>query len=803
MKKRYSQRVMEHVAHGRYQPRSIAELAHELGVPEDEYELFEQAVTELAEEQHIVLSDEEEVALPPPGSEIEGTFRGTRGGFGFIVPDSASEHGDLFVPPRDTGGALTGDHVRAAVSHQGGREPAGKSPYIARVTEILQRSESRYVGNLMRLSGYWGVQVDGRALHDPVVIRDPHAKSAKEGDKVVIELVSFPDGDQPAEGVITEVLGERGEPDVETRAVMRAYRLPESFPEEVKTAAREASRWLTPEHRPTDREDLTDRWLFTIDPPEARDFDDAITIEPVADDPHGAVEELGVHVADVANYVQPGDPVDEEAYNRGNSVYLPQHVIPMLPEVLSNGVCSLQEGVDRLAKSVFIRYDAKGRVVATRFARSVVRSAKRLTYLEAQALIDDDLREARRHAREEPHYPRALIDRLKRSAKLAKRIRRRRFRAGMIHLDLPEVELIFDDAGHVVDAQPEDDAFTHTLIEMCMVEANEAVARLFHGLDVPLMRRIHPEPPEQDVSELRHFARVAGFNVPAQPDRKQLQELLNAVQGKPAQHAVHMAVLKTLSKAEYAPLLVGHFALASEHYAHFTSPIRRYPDLLVHRALDACFDQGLPIDQFGFRPSKRARSQAADQLRGDDRCPDEAALGDMGRALSRTERNAEQAERDLRTYLVLDLLGEKHLGDDFHGTVAGVTNQGVFVQLNKYLVDGFVPVGELPGKADKWRLNRNTGALVAEGSGRSIQIGDRFVVRVAKVQPASRQLELAVVEAPDSGPRKAPGKKKKRRQPAGARRSQAETKQINETAAEGEGRKKKSSKRTRRRRRGR
>ncbi|MFW5682094.1 MAG: ribonuclease R family protein, partial [Phycisphaeraceae bacterium] len=597
--------------------------------------------------------------------------------------------------------------------------------------------------------------------------------------------------------------------------IMRAFGLAERFDEDVVTEARDAARKLDVEQADPDREDLRDLLICTIDPPDAKDYDDAISLRKLdaGQESDSAAWELGVHIADVAHFVDAGSALDREAYERGNSTYLPRKVVPMLPELLSNGVCSLQEGVDRFTRSCFLRYDKQGKVVGERFCRSIIKSAKRLTYLEAQALIDGDLREARRHAFGEAHYPREVIQQLQHMNELAKTIRGRRLDQGMIVLGLPEVNLIFDDAGRVVDAEPEDDAFTHTIIEMFMVEANEAAARLFSRLDVPMVRRIHPDPDAHDVSELRQFARVAGYNIPMRPNRKELQQLLDSVRGKPAQHAVHIAVLRTLSKAEYAPQPIGHFALASEHYTHFTSPIRRYPDFIVHRAIDAYLDAAAEFQLKGV-PSKKQARRIAEALVHDDRVPDLDRLIEQGRHCSSTERNSEEAERELRKYLVLELMASK-LGEDFAGTVSGVIGRGVFVQIDRYLVDGFVPVAELPGPRDeRYKLNHTTGALVAQRSGKSIQIGDTFTVRVAKVELASRQMELVVVDT-GGGPKQATkgkkttakptdegngppqgtgggkgktntkpdeqGKKRPRRQPRGARKAHQESMRVKKT----------------------
>ena len=825
MPDRFSAKILSHLSDSRYKPLRPEGLADELGIASDDADEFQQSVRSLIDAGQVVISPSQSIGLPPPGRTMIGSFRLNDRGFGFIIPDSPTEHGDLFVPAQNVNGAMTGDRVKAKVIHEGNRGGPGqeKSPYIGLIVEIVQRSDRKYVGNLQKIGSHWVVVADGKSLRDPIRIGDPGAKNAKLGDKVCVELLQYPTPDAPANGVIIEVLGEQGQPDVETLAVMRAFGLPDEFPSQVFDDARAAAAAFSDQSVPPDREDLTNDFILTIDPPDARDYDDAISIrklnseyetassdtgEPSADGPSqsasignsgggnsggGATGELGVHIADVAHFVQPGSPLDVEASRRGNSTYLPRKVVPMLPEMLSNGVCSLQEGVNRFCKSCFIRFDDAGKVMGARFARTVIRSAKRLTYLEAQALIDGDLREATKHAKTEPKYPRILMQKLQLMNELSHIIRARRLEQGMIVLGLPDVELIFDDYGRVVDAQPEDSSWTHTLIEMFMVEANEAAARVFDRYQVPMVRRTHPDPPVHDLTSLKQFARVAGFNIPARPSRKELQALLEAVRGKPAQHAVHLAVLRTLSKAEYSTLLVGHFALASEHYTHFTSPIRRYADLLVHRGLDAYMDavtkakQGRIAD--GTERAQNApppKRVVAKLITDDPRVPDEEKLNAICSRISLTERNSESAEKDLRAFLVLDLLAE-HLGDDFEGTVTGVTAMGLFMQLDRYLIDGFVKITDLPGDAtDRWRLNRTTGAMVAMRSGKAIAVGDRFTVRVANVNPVKRTLELVIVEAlstagsaPNRRPQEAPAtpwvkKKHAAEAPASPRKSHKE-----------------------------
>ncbi|MEX0876215.1 MAG: RNB domain-containing ribonuclease, partial [Phycisphaerales bacterium] len=428
-------------------------------------------------------------------------------------------------------------------------------------------------------------------------------------------------------------------------------------------------------------------------------------------------------------------------------------------EVLSNGICSLQEGVLRYAKTCIIRYDRMGNVQARGVCQSLIKSRKRMTYLEAQALIDGDMEEAKKHAKTDTPHTEELIRNVREMEELAKLIRARRHKAGMIHLDLPEVELIFDENGKVVDAHKEDDAFTHTLIEMFMVEANEALAMLFEKLEVPVLRRTHPEPTPGDVDDLRKTATVAGFKIPASPTREELQTLLDSTAGTTSARAVHMAVLRTMTKAVYSPALIGHYALASHAYSHFTSPIRRYPDLTLHRAMVAYFKR---TNNGENRPqSDEEWKRLGRELRDDDYCPDRNELMEIGAHCSGTEVNAAGAERELRQFLVLQLM-EEHIGEEFEGFITGVSPKGVYVQIEKYLADGMVAKKDLPGDTTRskqpptWRIDDRTGAMVDQHSGRSYSIGDRVTVNIANVDLALRQMDLVITD----GARRAAGKKK-------------------------------------------
>ncbi len=762
----YQARLLTHLGNEGYEPKAREPLAEELGI-EDKQDFYQalqtlesQGLIETAEDGAILLA-----SLPDEG-ELTGIFRGSAKGFGFVEPDQKYRDGDLFIPPDVTGGALSGDKVRIAFWRDRRRERQGGlgKQFRGEVLEILERKKSRFSGEIAKQGSRWLVYPDGKDLTNPIIIRDATSKNVKPGDKVVLEITEYPDNGQLAEGVIVKVLGEAGEPDVETQAVIETYSLPSNdFPEACVNEAREATRRFDEEIARWEKEgpsalelrnDVTGRFdkstrefICTIDPPDAKDYDDAISIQRIPTDQGGGWK-LGIHIADVAHYIPVGTPLDLEARERGNSVYLPRLVIPMLPEILSNGICSLQEGVPRYARSAYIHYDSRGRVKAEGACATLIQSAKRLTYLEAQALIDGDEEEARKHAKTDTPYTDELIEALHEMDRLARMIQARRHKQGMIHLELPDVNLIFDEDGKVIDAEKEDDAFTHTIIEMFMVEANEVLARLFENMSVPLLRRIHPDPAPTEIDHLQKAARVSGYTIPQSPSREEIQGLLDATRGTPAARAVHMAVLRTLTKAEYSPATIGHFALASGAYAHFTSPIRRYPDLTVHRALHAYL---VETDNGKNRPKTDPQRKAlGKKLR--EQLPDEAELVEIGRHCSQTEENATNAERELRQFLVLQLLADK-IGEEFTGVITGVTPRGVYVQIDKYLADGMVRKEDLPGDVTRsnmmprWRIDKKTGALVDENSGRSFNMGDRVKVAIGQVDLSKRQLDLLIADA--------------------------------------------------------
>jgi len=627
----FTDRILRRLARPGYEPQHPDLLAKSMRIAQEEMGDFRDACKALTRAGRVVLGSANGLMLPEPAGKIVGVYRANPKGFGFVIPDTPNAHGDLYVPVGKSHGAITGDVVTARVL----RRRRGRDRMVeGEIVEIRQRGQSRFVGQLRKHLGRWFVIPDGNALHVPIMIGDVGAKGAKEGDQVVVDITEFPAEKREGRGVIERVLGTAGDPEVDTQSIIAQYGLPGDFPPAVMETARKSIDAFDPKREMKRRQRLDDLTIITIDPDDARDFDDAISLTGNAD----GTCELGVHIADVAFFVREGTALDDEARVRGNSIYFPSYVIPMLPEVLSNGVCSLQEKQWRLTKSAFITYDKQGRVLRTRFANTIIKSAKRLTYVQAQQIIDG----------KPGRTPPKVVDLLKRMDALAKIIRKRRIKQGMLVLELPDVDLTLDEKGACTGVTPADDSFTHTIIEMFMVEANEAVCRVLTGLNVPHLRRIHDEPSYKAERSLTQFLRALEHPLPKDADRFAVQRLLDGVRGTDMSFPVNLAVLKSMQKAEYSPQRIGHYALASEHYTHFTSPIRRYPDLTIHRLLDAHVTGGVGSSD-GQEPRRTAgRRRKGRQAQSDVSEPRASARAESASSKPRASAHAELASSEPR-----------------------------------------------------------------------------------------------------------------------------------------------------------
>jgi ribonuclease R len=701
----FKDRILKLLKHEDYRPLKLPQLARALGVGDDAYEDFETAFEELRRAGHVVIGGGSLIALPSMAGQVVGHFRANPKGFGFVSPLEPNAHGDLFIPPDSAGDAMTGDVVLAKVNRKGRR--GADVRYTGEIIEVLERANNRFVGTLLRHPEAWLVQPDGSTFVEPIVVEDVTAKNAREKDKVVVELLSYPSEKYLARGVIIEVLGRAGRYETEIAAIVYQYHLPGEFDAACLEQARSAAAQFRPQHA-GGRENLCDRVIVTIDPADAKDFDDAISLET---DEQGQWV-LGVHIADVSHFIPAGSPLDEKGQRRGNTVYLPGRTIPMLPEVLSNGICSLQPEQKRFTKSVFLTYDDDGKVLSRRFANTLIRSTARLTYEQADRILKGHTKGTKRE----------VIKLLRDMEALSLRIEARRTADGMLHLDLPEPELVFDEAGRVVDAHPADTSYPHTVIEMFMVEANEAVASILDRHNIPAMRRVHPDPDALSLMNMARLLRAMGIPAPKRPDRRAIQDILAFVKGTERSLAVNLVVLRSLERAVYAPSHIGHFALASKHYCHFTSPIRRYADLLVHRML-----------QFYLEDRVEAAKQAA---AGQD-------LFAVGNHLTFTEERADDAEKELTAVLILQMLSKK-LGEELACVVTGLTGFGIFVQSEKFGIEGLIKFEDLG--PDRWQFNKVAQCVVGEHSGQSIHLGQPMHVRIVSVNIPARQLSVAPVE---------------------------------------------------------
>ena len=614
---------------------------------------------------------------------------------------------------------MHGDRVVARISPESPAQRI-KGRREGRVIRILERAHDTIVGTLQRSrSFYYVVPDDPRFVHDIYVrpggaIQDGRSSqtAATVGDKVVVRLDDWQSRHVNPEGEIIEVLGPASAPGVDVLSIIRKYHLPTEFPSDVLEQAERIPQDVDAQQI-TGREDLRNQFVVTIDPDDARDFDDAINVEKL---PNGGWQ-LGVHIADVAAYVEPGSALDREARRRGNSVYLPDRVIPMLPERLSNGVCSLKPEVDRLTHSVFIQFDKRGVAKSARFARSVIRSAHRLTYKEAYAILMSPPRDQ-------------LGERLHLAWELAALLRRKRFQHGALDLDFPEVKVWVDSQGKPVRLERVENDESHQLIEEFMLAANEAVARDLKKRAIPTIYRVHENPDPEKLAEYREFALSFGYKIGDLTHRAELQRLLAEIRGKPEEQALKVGLLKSLKRARYDPQPLGHYGLAKTNYLHFTSPIRRYADLVVHRALGRD-----PADAGGHSSRSPYNLNMAE-------------VASIAEHISITERNAADAEIDATQMKKLEFFQEQLAGRKpqvFSATVVDIRNYGLMVELPDALVTGLIHVSSL--KDDFYVFEPARRQLIGRRSRRRFKVGDDLSVFVARVDVFKRQVDFAIASA--------------------------------------------------------
>ncbi len=639
---------------------------------------------------------------------VTGRLSCHRDGYGFVIPDDGSE--DLFIPARYLRENMHGDLVRAEVSHSrksGGRE--------GRIVATLERGVRTVVGRFETAGTLAFVVPDDMRVACDIAIPSRARGGARQGDAVVAEITVYPSGGRGAAGRIIEVLGRPDDPEVEILAIVRKHGLPYRFPEEVAAAARSIPGSVT-EDDVMGRIDLRGETTVTIDGETARDFDDAVSVRREGK----ALIRLRVSIADVSHYVAPGSPLDLEALNRGTSVYFPGRCIPMLPEALSNGICSLNPRQERLAVTSDMLFGSDGELVEAAFYPSVIRSDERLTYTEVKEILTDGNPDTT--ARYRP-----ILEDLRLMEELARRLRKKRRTRGSIDFDLPEPEIVLDLQGRPESIGRAERNLAHSIIEEFMLAANEAVAAHITSHGAPCLYRVHESPDPLKLKEFREVIKPLGLSFRMRGDTVsplELQRLLDAAEGSAAERMVRELLLRCMKQARYSAENLGHFGLASPCYLHFTSPIRRYPDLVVHRILKGLLSGGLK--------KREAKAIAA-------RMPEIAELA------SRRERAAMGAEREIVDLKRLQYM-EERVGETFDGFITGVTSYGFFVELAELLVEGLVHVTALGD--DFYRLLEKQHTLIGERSGRKYRIGDPVRVKVVGVSRQKKRIELYPEEVP-------------------------------------------------------
>ena len=644
-------------------------------------------------------------ALPARLPTVTGRVLLHRDGYGFVIPDDGGE--DLYLPARYLGGCMSGDRVEVCILplRRDGRRQG-------RIVHILERGVRRVVGVYRRMAQGGVVHPEGSRPGEALFIPSGARGTARDGDMVVAEITVYPTDRQGISGKVVEVLGRPDDPEVEVLAVIRKHGLSDTFPADVLAEARAVRRISGLELE--GRTDLRDLAVVTIDGERARDFDDAVAVARESD---GMIR-LWVSIADVSHYVSPGSPLDREAYLRGTSVYFPDRCLPMLPEELSNGICSLVPGEDRLTLTAELLFDSEGHLRNSRFYPSVIRSAARLTYTLVEKIVQDD-DEAACAA-----YP-ALVPDLMLMKELALRLTAVRRNRGSIDFDLPEPEIIMNLQGEIEDIVRVKRLLSHRIIEEFMLAANEAVASAIASMDVPSVYRVHDPPDAAKIGEFHEFVHNFGYRLFSGASSRitsaALQQFLDTVEGTPEERMFNEVLLRCMKQACYSTEQRGHFGLASPCYTHFTSPIRRYPDLLVHRILRALLNGPVSVE---------SRQQLEKEL------PETAAH------CSRQERRAMEAEREIVTLRKTQFMLTR-IGEEFDGIITGVAAFGFFVELIEFFVEGMVPVAQL--RDDYYQYREKEHLLEGRRTGARFRIGDQMRVRVSRINLERRQVEFVLV----------------------------------------------------------
>ncbi|NGZ77170.1 ribonuclease R [Saccharibacillus alkalitolerans] len=696
-----------------YKPMTYQELEQHFGIEgAEEFREFMKMLNALEEAGQIVLTRTQRYGVPERMDLLRGRLQTHAKGFGFFIPEDR-EHPDVYINANDMLSAMNGDTVLIRIASR--RSSNGRME--GEVVRIVKRAITQIVGTYQDEESFGFVLPDDRRITRDIFIPAGRAGGALNGQKVVVSIISYPEGRAAAQGEVIEVLGYNSDPGVDILSIIRKHQLPESFPEEVLAEAEAAPETITEEeiHSPG-RRDLRGKQIVTIDGEDAKDLDDAVNVERLENGNYV----LGVHIADVGYYVKENSALDQEAYNRGSSVYLVDRVIPMLPPRLSNGICSLNPRVDRLTLSCEMEFDASMKVVRYDIFRSVIKTVERMTYKNVRRILEEEDPELL----ERYGY---LVDTFNLMRELALKLNGRRMKRGAVDFDFEEAKVLLDDQGKAIDIVKRERTIAERIIEEFMLAANETVAEHFSKAKVPFLYRIHEDPAQEKLEAFAAFAANLGYQVKGtrggtiQPS--ELQSLLEEVQDTPEQKAISTLLLRSMKQAKYDSANLGHFGLAAEFYTHFTSPIRRYPDLVIHRVIGEVLDNG------GKLTAQREEHLSA-------RMPDYAQQSSI------RERVAVDAERDTDQLKKAEYMMDK-VGETFEGVIGSVTSFGLFVELEN-TVEGLIHISNLTD--DYYHFDEARMTLVGERTSRIFRIGDIVEIRVAKVSMEEHTIDFELVD---------------------------------------------------------
>ncbi|KRG15136.1 ribonuclease R [Lederbergia galactosidilytica] len=688
-------------------PLTVSEIEEDLQVTEaEDFKSLVKALVYMEEQGMVVRTRSNRYGLPEKMNLMRGTLSGHSKGFAFLVPDDKSLD-DVFIPPHEKNGAMHGDHVLVRIANESkGTRREGT------VVRILKRGSEKVVGTYSE-SKYFGFVIpDDKKIADDIFIPKNKSMGAIDGHKVVVHITTFPEDRKNAEGEITEILGHKNDPGIDILSIIHQHELPLAFPEEVMEQANQIPDVVDEEDIPN-RRDLRDQAIVTIDGADAKDLDDAVTLTRLENGHY----KLGVHIADVSYYVREGDAIDREAYERGTSVYLVDRVIPMIPHRLSNGICSLNPQVDRFTISCEMEIDGQGEVVSHEIFPGLIKTTERMTYEAVNRILiekDEELRE-----KYEP-----LVPMFELMEELQGVLQKKRMKRGAIDFDFKEAKVLVDEDGKPTDVVIRERSIGERIIEEFMLIANETVAERFHWMDVPFIYRIHEDPKEDKLQRFFEFITNFGLIVRGTANSvhpRALQEIIETVKGKPEEMVISTVMLRSMQQAKYDPESIGHFGLSTKFYTHFTSPIRRYPDLIVHRLIRTYLFEGKLDEQTREKWN--------------------AELSDIADHTSKRERRAVEAERDTDEMKKAEYMEDK-IGEEFDGIISSITNFGLFVELPN-TIEGLVHVSYMTD--DYYHYDERHLAMIGERTGSVYRIGDEITVRVIKVNKDEHDIDFEIV----------------------------------------------------------